>query len=83
MELVICVPLLGEYFTVTWKLCCLPADVLHNLGTKMATDEQTDMQIWDRKRIKMKNLQKANLMSKKPKNTTDEQTDMQQICNMT
>jgi hypothetical protein len=34
---------------------------------KETTDEQTDMQSWDRKRQKMENLQMANLLSKKPK----------------
>jgi hypothetical protein len=35
---------------------------------KETTDEQTDMQSWDRKRQKIENLQMANLLSKKPKN---------------
>ena len=35
---------------------------------KETTDEQTDMQSWDRKRQKMENLQIANLLSKKLKN---------------
>jgi hypothetical protein len=35
---------------------------------KETTDEQTNMQSWDRKRQKMENLQLANILSKKPKN---------------
>jgi hypothetical protein len=47
---------------------------------KETTDEQIDMQSWDGKRQKIKNLQMANLLSMKPKKMTDEQTDSQQIC---
>jgi hypothetical protein len=39
-----------------------------NRPKKEMTDEQTDMQSWDRNRQKMENLQMANLLSKKPKN---------------
>jgi hypothetical protein len=35
---------------------------------KETTDEETDMQSWDRKRQNIENLQMANLLSKKPKN---------------
>jgi hypothetical protein len=43
---------------------------------KETTDEQTDMQSWDRKRRKMENLRMANLLSKKPKN---QQTSRQTV----
>jgi hypothetical protein len=39
-----------------------------NRPKKETTDEQTDMQSWDRKRKKIENLRLANLLSKKPKN---------------
>jgi hypothetical protein len=47
---------------------------------KKTTDEQTDVQTLDRKRRTIENLQMANMLFKKPKNTTDEQTDICQIC---
>jgi hypothetical protein len=43
-------------------------DKKNNRPKKETTDEQTDMQSWDRKRQKMENLRMANLLSKKPKN---------------